>query len=415
MTITNSTISGNIANGSGGGSYLTGGNMTIANSTISDNTAKGRIYGALEGGAIGSRLNNDPGNSLKIINSIIAGNTLGNARNNCSLFLFAPVTDMGNSLSDDSTCNLTGMGSSQNFNTAMFLGSLSDNGGSTQTHALLNPDPGNNPNPAIDAVTAEDCTLAEDQRGFSRPSGDSCDTGAFEFQQEPFIKITKLTDPVIPGSDFSFTLFEGSTIATAFDLSHGEIFSSVLDAGSYRLEEARTGGSVKGVECSDNSVEPGIMINNKNSSLPLLGVDFTVAVAQHLDCTVTNTRLVIVNEHLAGVINRDTITTNIGPEAGFCAGSPGEFLFTAIFTNISETADLSELAVQVNTLTNGNTLGNADKPGGAGAILTVEESGGYSDGVLGPDETVNMDFVICLDRISHFAFFVDVLGTINSD
>jgi hypothetical protein len=65
------------------------------------------------------------------------------------------------------------------------LGPLANNGGTTQTHALL---PGS---PAIDAGSSGGCRdnvgaqLATDQRGFPRPAlGGSalrCDIGAFEY------------------------------------------------------------------------------------------------------------------------------------------------------------------------------------------------------------------------------------------
>jgi len=67
----------------------------------------------------------------------------------------------------------------QNNVTDLQLGPLQDNGGPTQTHALL---PGS---PAIDAVVGA-CAVTQDQRGVSRPQdGDAngsaiCDSGAFE-------------------------------------------------------------------------------------------------------------------------------------------------------------------------------------------------------------------------------------------
>jgi len=58
------------------------------------------------------------------------------------------------------------------------LGPLQDNGGPTETHALL---PGS---PAIDQVPVEGCQVTEDQRGEPRPAGDGCDVGAFERQPD---------------------------------------------------------------------------------------------------------------------------------------------------------------------------------------------------------------------------------------
>ena len=55
------------------------------------------------------------------------------------------------------------------------LNPLSDNGGPTQTHALL---PGS---PAIDLGNNTDA-LATDQRGQPRVVGERCDIGAYELQ-----------------------------------------------------------------------------------------------------------------------------------------------------------------------------------------------------------------------------------------
>jgi hypothetical protein len=72
---------------------------------------------------------------------------------------------------------------------------------------------------------------------------------------------------------------------------------------------------------------------------------------------------------------------------------------------------LIDLRAQVLTLTDENLLQNADNgPGGAAAILTVPRTHGYTDGVLHPDEAVDVPFVICLQDLRPFRFFVDVLG-----
>jgi hypothetical protein len=58
------------------------------------------------------------------------------------------------------------------------LGPLADNGGPTQTHALLPS------SPAIDAGDNNGCPPT-DQRGVARPSGLACDIGAYEVEGEP--------------------------------------------------------------------------------------------------------------------------------------------------------------------------------------------------------------------------------------
>jgi hypothetical protein len=58
------------------------------------------------------------------------------------------------------------------------LGPLQDNGGPTETHALL---PGS---PAINQIPEAECEVDTDQRGEPRPEtgGTMCDVGAFEVQ-----------------------------------------------------------------------------------------------------------------------------------------------------------------------------------------------------------------------------------------
>jgi hypothetical protein len=59
---------------------------------------------------------------------------------------------------------------------------LADNGGPTQTHALVNN------SPAIDAADNEVCPPT-DQRGVSRPQEAACDIGAFEYQLPDLIQL----------------------------------------------------------------------------------------------------------------------------------------------------------------------------------------------------------------------------------
>jgi len=65
---------------------------------------------------------------------------------------------------------------------------LQDNGGPTQTHALLSG------SPAIDAALLANCPAA-DQRGVSRPQGAGCDSGAYEFGQESIAPTITINTP----------------------------------------------------------------------------------------------------------------------------------------------------------------------------------------------------------------------------
>lgn len=165
VTLVNSTISNNTA-GSGGGIH-NGGTLTVLNSTISANF----------GGGIGFSLG-----STTLGNTIVAGNFDGP---DCRGF-----TSLGYNLIGDITdCTFTPV-TGDIVNADPLIGPLTNNGGPTDTHALLQG------SPAIDGGNPTGCTdqdgnpLATDQRGIVRPQGDTCDIGAFEFEVVEFIQVS---------------------------------------------------------------------------------------------------------------------------------------------------------------------------------------------------------------------------------
>ncbi len=155
LTLTNVTVSGNYAP-NGGGIYVGFYMASLTNVTLSGNSAS-----ASNGGGIDRN-----GGTVEILNTIVANSFTGV---NCN-------TTIGGSynLSSDNTC---GFGLGDNVN--VMLGPLADNGGATQTHALL---PGS---PAIDAIPlgTSGCgvTITTDQRGAPRPINGKCDIGAVEY------------------------------------------------------------------------------------------------------------------------------------------------------------------------------------------------------------------------------------------
>ena len=158
--ITNSTISGNrAAQISGGVVASSGALVNILNSTIATNTSPRLGGGILTGG---------PASLVTVKNTIVAGNTL----DNCDTAQFAGgiISSQGNNISSDNSCPFTHPTDKRNTNPK--LGLLQNNGGPTDTHALLRRSPGINaggkPFPP------------QDQRGLKRPQGKRSDIGAYE-------------------------------------------------------------------------------------------------------------------------------------------------------------------------------------------------------------------------------------------
>jgi hypothetical protein len=202
LTLNHSTISGNTATNKGGGiANGSSGSLTLNNSTVSGNTTPtggGGIHNAgvialnnttLAFNTAGSGagiLNANTSGAVNVRNTIIARNTVGGAVDDCLGSLFSlgynliqenVSTAAGCTLTNDTSTNLIGLDP--------LLDTLRNNGGKTQTHALLAG------SPAIDAGDSNGCfgsggQLAFDQRGEPRPEdGDFngsfvCDIGAFE-------------------------------------------------------------------------------------------------------------------------------------------------------------------------------------------------------------------------------------------
>ncbi len=181
VVLMNSTVSGNsVSNGEGGG-ISTGTNgsvgyLTVRNSTIAYNSAA--YAGGLTGGADGSAI---------VGNSIIAENSATTAPNIGAFF-----NSLGGNLVNNQADSIGYMTTDLPDGTNPLLGALGDNGGATQTHALLANSPAINAGINALAVDADGVPLATDQRGggFPRIVGATVDIGAYEAANAAQIFVT---------------------------------------------------------------------------------------------------------------------------------------------------------------------------------------------------------------------------------
>lgn len=189
-TLTNSTISGNQSTRNGAGLFLQFAHATITNSTVTQNQS------ARFGGGIAT---NGNGALLTINNSIVSGNTA----------LAAPdvyqgsaaVATVRNSLiGDNQGSGLAATGGTTPGTNGNFIGThtapinaglapLANNGGPTQTHALLTGSRAINRGSnalAVDPANGN-APLTTDQRGLARIGNGTVDMGAVEYYAPPVI------------------------------------------------------------------------------------------------------------------------------------------------------------------------------------------------------------------------------------
>ncbi len=177
-TLTNVTISSSAAGsaGAGGGGGLGGGGSSGSP------------------GSPGADADvQNTGSTLSLQNSIT---TASPGSSPCS-----DVTDGGHNLGEDGCV-------SSNVGVDPMLGALADNGGPTETMALL---PGS---PAIDGVppTGANCPPT-DQRGVPRPQGPACDIGAFEAAL-PLVSAESATGVTTSGATLNATVTPNAGSAT---------------------------------------------------------------------------------------------------------------------------------------------------------------------------------------------------------
>lgn len=154
LTVINSTFANNLADHSGAALRNDGsGQTTISFSTFVDNTSGvwgGAIY--VEGGTV------------TVVSSLFSRNRADDTENDCQT-----QANTSGLIADN---NLSQFGCDGGLATS--VATLGENGGSTQTVSLASD------SNAIDAAVA--CPAeAIDQRGTTRPQGERCDIGAYEF------------------------------------------------------------------------------------------------------------------------------------------------------------------------------------------------------------------------------------------
>ncbi len=185
INATNSTLSGNRANSNGGGIFFSNsggaGQGTITNCTITANTANA-------GGGIANT-----SASITLKNTILAGNTATNVTKDLSGSLISGGYNLiGNSTGGTMTPTTGDQIGTSATPINPLLGALANNSGLTQTHALLSG------SPAIDKGAAA-TGITTDQRGQVRPlddpaianaaGGNGSDIGAYEVQSPTAVEL----------------------------------------------------------------------------------------------------------------------------------------------------------------------------------------------------------------------------------
>jgi hypothetical protein len=229
MNVRNSTISGNSSFGAGGGIYQLKGHARIVNTTIVNNQSEISTGGGM---IVWS-------GDFFLANTIVASNYSQYDRD-----ITGNIISEGNNLIKTRGTSTGYIASDLPDGTVPSLGTLKNNGGHTDTHAL------NSGSPAIDA--GSNCSFLlpagcdgefyYDQRGvgFARKIGRAVDIGAFEFQGEEQQVLVRLAGKVLKpnGSGLNkaivtLTGTDGAPQQTETDAQGNFNFFEVVSGRSY--------------------------------------------------------------------------------------------------------------------------------------------------------------------------------------
>ena len=341
LTVADCTISGNSATDDGGG-IAGNGNVTVTNSTLSGNSAS-------DGGAI------SVGGSVTLANTIIAPKTATNGAD-----VDGAVTSLGYNLIGDSS-GASGFAATDLLNVDPLLGPLQNNGGPTETMALL---PGS-PAIAAGSVGLIPSGITTDQRGFPRIVNGFVDIGAFEVQV-----YTVLSTADSGGGTLRFAL----TQADQFGGGLIDITASGLIGLMSPLPTIGSAVEILGPGASNLTI-------SGNEASAVFGVN-SGATAAIAGLTIADGRSAIG----AGIENLGTLTVS----SCTLSGNSSSFYAGAIYNNGTLTVTSSTLAGNsassgggifnkgTLTLTNSTLAGNSADDGGGiyidGGTLTVTNS-----------------------------------------
>ncbi len=316
LSLTNSTLSGNAVyrpggatgGADGGGLYVYGGEAQLFNTTIASNRVQ-LGFGIHGYPGIGGGLYITASATFTAQNSLIANNVHGNGitldvPDDC--FSSGTVGTLAYDLILTTTnCFVTGPQGGNIVGQDPLLGPLQNNGGSTQTRALL---PGS---PAIDAGFPAGCTgaggspITNDQRGAPRPAfGDpdpSCDIGAYEVVPEADLAVAKhgSSNTVLVGAPLTYTIVVTNTGPSP---ATGVMLTDTLPVSVTLSTAASTQGSCIGtvtVTCNLGSLPSGTHIT------------VTVAVTPTATGVITNTATATANEFDPVLANNTASETTV--------------------------------------------------------------------------------------------------------
>src|SRR6476620_2543935 len=365
LTLTNSTVSGNNAGGNGGGIYNFLGTVNSFNSTITDN----RADAGLNGTGVGGGVHNDAAATFTFQNTILAGN-----------FETQPVGKVFVATTGECDGTITSSGSNlmKNYDTSHCtvignplladpkLSPLQNNGGPTQTHALLAGSPAidaGNPNGCLDSSGGP---LQIDQRGLLRATdgnGDgtvACDIGAFELEGQnvsPMVSIGDVT--VTEGNSGTVNATFQVTLSAPTSQQVTVTFSTVNGTALAGTDYVGTTGTVT-FNAGETSKTITVVVNGDTINEP--DETFFVNLSNPVNATIAD------GQGLGTIINDDDTSLPSGAINDVSIGEGNSGTTNAVFT-VNLSAASGQMVTVTYSTANGTATAGSDYVATSGTLI----------------------------------------------
>lgn len=358
LTLANVTFTNNTANNTGGGIYSGGSSSAaLTNVTFSDNSANtgGGLY-ALNG-------------TITLKNTIIANSTDGGDCVRSS----AAFAGSGNNLIETTGTNACDLVNGVDDN---IIGSDPNLGTLTGSPAYF---PLNTGSPAIDAGNDAACVAAPvsntSQNGLSRPQGQHCDIGSFEFDPLPSvlsITRTSASPSNLSSVGFTVTFSESVTGVASGDFSltapglTGTSITNVSGSGSVYTVTASTGTGIGSLRLDiPNTATITDMTGNSLTGLPYINGE-TYSIFENSAPTDLSLSSSTLAENLPAGATVGTFTTS-DPDVGDT--------FTYALVSGSGSADNTAFAISGNSLVSAQPFNFLSKNSYTIRVKTTDNGG----------------------------------------
>lgn len=386
--VINTTISGNSTNGfnaPGGGIYQIGSSLTVINSTITGNASVSQVGNGIYQSTVAS--------GVSILQNTIVAQNIGGPDT------FGTFNSFGHNLignADDSTgFTIEDLKGTTAAPLNAMLGPLANNGGPTQTHALLAGSPALDAGDNVRAIDADNNALTTDQRGTGRiaDSADAgttatVDIGAYEFHQT----LDEISDK---------TINEDTTLSLAFAVGDGGPAVTSVTATSTNttlLPNANlsvTGaGAVRTLQATPVANSSGATTITVTANLSGGGVvqdSFQLTVVSVNDAP-------SFTKGANQVVNEDAGAQTVNNWATAISAGPNEAGQTLTFTVTTDFDTLFSAAPAINSSGTLTYTPAANRFGVANITVTLKDDAGTANG--GQDTSASQTFKITVASVN---------------